>query len=136
MNDGASTTSMNEPSSVAAVSRSEPVKQAEARGGSSRSVPVVAFEEWRTETEGNQSVAKEHTRKKEEPLMGKNDARHYTLHKSRNLFIVRDICSSVSHAASGCETSRYDLRNRRTARIKADGSTELLTQPPPLAASG
>ena len=56
--------SMSETKDAAAVSQSEPSKQAEARGRSSRSVRVVAFEEWRTDTAGSQSVAKEHTRKK------------------------------------------------------------------------
>jgi len=62
--------SMSEVTDAAAVSQSEPIKQAEVRGGSSRSVRIVAFEEWRTDTAGSQPVAKEHTRKKEEPLMG------------------------------------------------------------------
>ena len=46
------------------------MKQAEVRGQSSRSVPVVAFETWRTVTDRSHGVAKEHTRKKEEPLDG------------------------------------------------------------------
>lgn len=74
MSKGASPMSMSEAKGAAAVSQSEPSKQAEARGGSSRSVPVVAFEEWRTDTEGSQPVAKEHTRKREEPLMGNTAA--------------------------------------------------------------
>ena len=83
MSEGASTTRMSETKDVAAVSRSEPLKQAEVRGESSRSVPVVAFEEWRTETEGSQSVAKEHTRKKEEPLMG--NTKGYSAQESVNV---------------------------------------------------
>ena len=61
---------MSEAKDAVTVSRSEPLKQAEVRGQSSRSVPVVAFETWRTVTDRSHGVAKEHTRKKEEPLDG------------------------------------------------------------------
>jgi RNA-directed DNA polymerase len=131
MNEAASPPIMSEAKDAAAVSQSEPVKQAEVRGGSSRRVPVVALEEWRTETEGSQPVAKEHTRKKEEPLMGNTAAipraEDVSTKQQRIAELARQMrgkaLTSLSHHIDGAWLLEAWRRTRKDGAKGVDGQS-------------
>lgn len=123
--------SMSEAKDAAAVSQSEPLKQAEARGGSSRSVPVVPMEEWRTEIEGSQLVGKEHTRKKEEPLRGNTAAtpraEDVSTKQQRIAKLARQMSgkalTSLSHHIDGAWLLEAWRRTRRDGAKGVDGQS-------------
>ena len=122
---------MSEAKDAATVSRSEPLKQAEARGGSSRSVPVVAFEEWRTDTEGSQPVAKEHTRKTKEPLMGNTSATPRAADVSTKQQRIAELAqqmsgkalTSLSHHIDGAWLLEAWRRTRQDGAVGVDGQS-------------
>jgi RNA-directed DNA polymerase len=123
--------SMSETKDAAAVSRSEPVKQAEVRGGSSRSVPVVAIETRRTETEGSRGVAKEHTWKKEEPLMGNTAATPRAADVSTKQQRIAQLAgqmsgkalTSLSHHIDGAWLLEAWRRTRQDGAVGVDGQS-------------
>lgn len=122
---------MSEAKDAAAASRSEPLKQAEVRGGSSRSVPIVAFEEWRTETEGSQPVAKGHARKKEEPLRGNTAAAPRTADVSTKQQRIAKLArqmrgkalTSLSHHIDGAWLLEAWRRTRQDGAKGVDGQS-------------
>lgn len=131
MNEGASPTRMSEAKGAAAVSQSEPSKQAEARGRSSRSVPVVPFEEWRTGTDGSQPVGKEHTRKKEEPLQGNTAATPRAADVSTKQQRIAKLAeqmrgkalTSLSHHIDGAWLLEAWRRTRKDGAVGVDGQS-------------
>lgn len=131
MSEGASTTRMSEAKDAAAVSQGEPLKQAEARGGSSRSVPVVAIETRRTETAGSRGVAKEHTRKKEEPFLGNTAATPSAADVSTKQQRIAKLAeqmsgkalTSLSHHIDGAWLLEAWRRTRRDGAVGVDGQS-------------
>lgn len=131
MNEGASPTRMNKAEDAAAVSRSESSKQAEVRGRSSRSVPVVPFEEWRTGTDGSQPVGKEHTRKKEEPLRGNTAATPRAADVSTKQQRIAKLAeqmrgkalTSLSHHIDGAWLLEAWRRTRKDGAVGVDGQS-------------
>jgi len=131
MNEGALTTSMSEAKDAAAVNRSEPLKQAEVRGQSSRSVPVVAIETGRTESDGSHGVAKEHTRKKAEPLMGNTSATPRAADVSTKQQRIAELArqmsgkalTSLSHHIDGAWLLEAWRRTRQDGAVGVDGQS-------------
>lgn len=104
---------------------------ARVKEASSRSVPIVAFEEWRTEAKGSQPVAKEHTRQKEEPLRGNTAAtscaEDVSTKQQRIAQLARQLSgkalTSLNHHIDGAWLLEAWRRTRKDGAVGVDGQS-------------
>ena len=94
-------------------------------------MPVVAFETGRTEFDGSHGVAKEHTRKKEEPLMGNTAATPRAADVSTKQQRIAELAgqmsgkalTSLSHHIDGAWLLEAWRRTRQDGAVGVDGQS-------------